>query len=155
MLIELYGWVQPQTSLLWHWLAACLCPTCITVPHLQAQTHQDSMNSHCHLKKQQDFTMWSVKSNAAFCKKPLTASFFYLIDICFFTECSERTSIASLLLSMCFLHCVQSVTVCRLKLELLTNPWLKLHASKTEWEALNDLNFCFIFISLYIYAQVL
>lgn len=104
-------------------LAGCPCQACITRPHLQAWTSLGG-TSWRQYEKQADFTVQSVKSNAALCKELLTTSLFLQLDrhllifLFFYSERSERTSIASLSLSTCCMHSIRPVTTCSQQMEI-------------------------------------
>lgn len=122
MLIELCAGVQPQTSLLWHWLAAHARP--VSLGHISRHglrlegLLEDSMkNRPTSLCSLLNLTQHFARS----CWQHL---FFYsLIDICFFfyffySERSERTSIARLSLSTCCMHSIRPVTTCSQQMEI-------------------------------------
>lgn len=155
MLIELCGGVQPQTSLLWHWLAAHARP--VSLGHISRHglslegLLQDSMkNRPASLCSLLNLTQHFARS----CWQHLFFSFYSLIDICFFffySECSERTSIASLSLSVCCMHSIWSVTTCSQQMEIRLADRPLTQAFCGMWA----LNSCFIFTAISIYQQVL
>lgn len=141
MLIGLHRQSSPSSNIsaVWHSQAAC-----IAGPHLQARTqlrrenHWDGIEKPRPCLDKADFTVWSVKSNAALCNKLLTASFFFffypsLLDwYLLFSQQVIWRNIDSSSLSLCLLLAQHPITVtaCLQQIEIRVADFS--HGSHTE-----------------------